>query len=138
MAARARSQPARGDGRRLLNPPARRMVMSAPVIDIYLTPDHAERSLREDARLGLTSSPKWLPPKWFYDARGSDLFEAITRQPEYYPTRAEGSILGAHAGDIARRTGAHTLVELGSGSSQKTRILLDALQAEGTLRAFVP
>lgn len=112
--------------------------MNAPVIDIYLTPDHAERSLREDARLGLTSSPKWLPPKWFYDARGSDLFEEITLLPEYYPTRAERSILSAHAGDIARRTGAHTLVELGSGSSEKTRVLLDALQAEGTLRVFVP
>ena len=112
--------------------------MTAPVVDIYLTPDHADRSLRRDARLGLTSSPKWLPPKWFYDARGSDLFEEITRLPEYYPTRAERSILGAYAGDIARRTGAHTLVELGSGSSEKTRVLLDALQAEGTLRAFVP
>jgi L-histidine N-alpha-methyltransferase len=114
------------------------MVMTAPVVDIYLTPDHAERSLREDARLGLTSSPKWLPPKWFYDARGSDLFEEITLLPEYYPTRAERSILNAHACDIARRAGAHTLVELGSGSSDKTRLLLDALQAEGTLRAFVP
>lgn len=112
--------------------------MTGPVVDIYLTRDHADRSLREDARLGLTSSPKWLPPKWFYDARGSDLFEEITRLPEYYPTRAERSILSARAGDIARRTGAHTLVELGSGSSEKTRILLDALQAEGTLRAFVP
>lgn len=112
--------------------------MTAPVVDIYLTPDHVERSLREDARLGLTSSPKWLPPKWFYDARGSDLFEEITRLPEYYPTRAERSILVAHSGDIARHTGAHTLVELGSGSSEKTRLLLDALQAEGTLREFVP
>jgi len=114
------------------------MVMTAPVVDIYLTADHAGRSLREDARRGLTSSPKWLPPKWFYDARGSDLFEEITRLPEYYPTRAERSILSAHAGDIARRTGAHTLVELGSGSSEKTRLLLDALQAGGTLREFVP
>jgi len=114
------------------------MVMTAPVVDIFLTPDHAERALREDARRGLTSSPKWLPPKWFYDARGSDLFEEITRLPEYYPTRAERSILVAHAGDIARRAGARTLVELGSGSSEKTRLLLDALQAEGTLREFVP
>ena len=112
--------------------------MTAPVVDIFLTPDHAERALHRDARLGLTSSPKWLPPKWFYDTRGSDLFEEITKLPEYYPTRAERSILGAHAADIARRTGAHTLVELGSGSSEKTRLLLDALQAEGTLREFVP
>lgn len=114
------------------------MTLTAPVVDIYLTPDHAERSLREDAQLGLTSSPKWLPSKWFYDARGSDLFEEITRLPEYYPTRAERSILVAHAGDIARRTGARTLVELGSGSSAKTRLLLNALRAQGTLREYVP
>jgi L-histidine Nalpha-methyltransferase len=112
--------------------------MTTPVVDVYLTPDHAERSLRQDARLGLTSSPKWLPSKWFYDARGSDLFEQITRLPEYYPTRAEASILIAHAGDIAGRTGAHTLVELGSGSSEKTRLLLDALRRQGTLREYVP
>lgn len=112
--------------------------MTAPVVDIHLTPDHAERSLSQDARLGLTSSPRWLPSKWFYDARGSDLFEEITRLPEYYPTRAERSILVTHAGDIARRTGAHTLVELGSGSSDKTRLLLDALQGAGTLREYVP
>jgi L-histidine N-alpha-methyltransferase len=114
------------------------MVMTAPVVDVYLTPDHAERSLRRDAHLGLTANPKWLQPKWFYDARGSDLFEEITRLPEYYPTRTESSILVAHAGDIARRTGAHTLVELGSGSSEKTRLLLDALRAAGTLRQYVP
>jgi L-histidine Nalpha-methyltransferase len=112
--------------------------MTAPVVDIYLTADHADRALRDDARLGLTSTPKWLSPKWFYDARGSDLFEEITRLPEYYPTRAERSILAAHARDIARRTGAHTLVELGSGSSEKTRLLLDALVTEGTLVEFVP
>ena len=112
--------------------------MTAPVVDIFTTPDHAERSLRRDALLGLTSTPKWLPPRWFYDARGSDLFEEITRLPEYYPTRAESSILHARATDIARHTGAHTLVELGSGSSEKTRLLLDALQDAGTLRQYVP
>ena len=112
--------------------------MTAPVVDIFTTPDHAERSLRRDALLGLTSTPKWLPPRWFYDARGSDLFEEITRLPEYYPTRAESAILSARAGDIARHTGAHTLVELGSGSSEKTRLLLDALQDAGTLRQYVP
>jgi L-histidine Nalpha-methyltransferase len=114
------------------------MVMTEPVIDVHLIPDDAERSLHRDARLGLTSSPKWLQPKWFYDSRGSDLFEEITRLPEYYPTRAESSILVAHAGDIARRSGAHTLVELGSGSSEKTRLLLDALAGAGTLRQYVP
>ena len=112
--------------------------MTTPVLDIYLTPDHAERALRDDARRGLTSTPKWLSPKWFYDARGSDLFEEITRLPEYYPTRVERSILAAHAGDIARHTGAHTLVELGSGSSEKTRLVLDALRQAGTLRQYVP
>jgi L-histidine N-alpha-methyltransferase len=114
------------------------MVMTAPVVDVFLTPAHAERSLRADARQGLTSTPKWLSPKWFYDARGSDLFEEITRLPEYYPTRAERSILADHSGDIARRTRAHTLVELGSGSSEKTRLLLDSLRTEGTLVEFVP
>jgi L-histidine N-alpha-methyltransferase len=112
--------------------------MTKPVIDVHLIPDDAERSLRRDARLGLTSNPKWLQPKWFYDAHGSDLFEQITRLPEYYPTRAESSILSAHCGDIARRTGAHTLVELGSGSSEKTRVLLEALREAGTLRQYVP
>jgi L-histidine N-alpha-methyltransferase len=114
------------------------MVMAEPVIDVHLIPDDAERSLHRDARLGLTSSPKWLAPKWFYDSRGSDLFEEITRLPEYYPTRTESSILVAHAGDIAARSGAHTLVELGSGSSEKTRLLLDALEQAGTLRQYVP
>lgn len=112
--------------------------MRSPVVDVYLTPDHLERTLRQDARKGLGSHPRWLPPKWFYDSRGSDLFEEITRLPEYYPTRAESSILSAHAGDIAQQTGAHTLVELGSGSSEKTRLLLGALQEAGTLRQYVP
>ena len=112
--------------------------MTEPAVDVHLIPKDAQRSLLSDARLGLTSSPKWLQPKWFYDSRGSDLFEQITRLPEYYPTRAERSILAAYAGDIAARSGAHTLVELGSGSSEKTRILLDALAAHGTLRQYVP
>jgi L-histidine N-alpha-methyltransferase len=107
-------------------------------IDIHLTPDYASRALREDARAGLTAEPKWLAPKWFYDARGSDLFEEITRLPEYYPTRAEREILQARSGEIAELTGAHTLVELGSGSSEKTRLLLDGLRDHGTLTTFVP
>jgi L-histidine Nalpha-methyltransferase len=95
-------------------------------------------SLEEDARRGLTSTPKDIPPKWFYDDRGSQLFDEITRLPEYYPTRAERTILQAHARDIARLTRAETLVELGSGSSEKTRLLLDALRDEGSLRRFAP
>jgi L-histidine N-alpha-methyltransferase len=108
------------------------------LIDIHLTPDYAARALREDARAGLTADPKWLPPKWFYDARGSELFEQITRLPEYYPTRAEREILHDRAGEIAAITKAHTLVELGSGSSEKTRLLLDGLRDHGTLTTFVP
>jgi len=108
------------------------------LIDVHLTPDYAARALREDVRAGLTATPKWLPPKWFYDARGSELFEEITRLPEYYPTRAEREILQARAGEIAAITGAHTLVELGSGSSEKTRLLLDGLRDHGTLTSFVP
>ncbi|TCC09858.1 L-histidine N(alpha)-methyltransferase [Kribbella soli] len=108
------------------------------LIDVHLTPDYAARALREDVRAGLAATPKWLPPKWFYDARGSELFEEITRLPEYYPTRAEREILHARAGEIAALTNAHTLVELGSGSSEKTRLLLDGLRAHGTLTSFVP
>jgi L-histidine N-alpha-methyltransferase len=82
--------------------------------------------------------PKSLPPKYFYDRRGSELFDDITRLPEYYPTRTERSILDAHASEIAALTRAETLIELGSGTSDKTRLLLDALRAGGTLRRFVP
>jgi len=95
-------------------------------------------SLRGDARAGLTGSPKSLPPKWFYDDRGSELFEKITLLDEYYPTRAEREILGAVAGQIAAATRARTLVELGSGSADKTRLLLDALCGAGTLGRYVP
>ncbi len=107
-------------------------------IEYRLPPDYRADSLRADARAGLTATPKALPPKWFYDAQGSALFEKITELPEYYPTRAERAILQAVAADIARLTGAATLVELGSGSSDKTRLLLSALRAAGTLRQYVP
>ncbi|TDD60548.1 L-histidine N(alpha)-methyltransferase [Kribbella antibiotica] len=107
-------------------------------IDVHLTPDYAARTLREDVRTGLTADAKWLPPKWFYDARGSDLFEQITRLPEYYPTRAEREILQARSAEIAKLTKARTLVELGSGSSEKTRLLLDGLRDHGSLSTFVP
>ncbi len=104
----------------------------------YLPADHAARELRNDVRDGLSNTPKSLPPKWFYDARGSDLFDQITRLPEYYPTRAEATILAERAAEIAAASAADTLVELGSGTSEKTRMLLDALRARGTLRRFVP
>ncbi|TAK70383.1 MAG: L-histidine N(alpha)-methyltransferase [Actinomycetota bacterium] len=93
----------------------------------HLPPDYAAKALRNDALRGLTADPKTLPPKWFYDKAGSDLFEQITVLPEYYPTRAEREILVAYADDIAAASGAATLVELGSGASVKTRLLLDAL-----------
>ncbi|WP_371478237.1 L-histidine N(alpha)-methyltransferase [Kitasatospora sp. NBC_00315] len=111
-----------------------------PTFDLtrLLPADHFDRALRHDVRTGLGSEPKWLPPKWFYDARGSELFEEITRLPEYYPTRAERAILTARATAIAAATGARTLVELGSGSSEKTRLLLDALRGQGTLETYVP
>ncbi|MGW2863761.1 L-histidine N(alpha)-methyltransferase [Streptomyces sp. SDr-06] len=94
-----------------------------------LPEDATGAALRADVLHGLTRTPKTLPPKWFYDARGSELFEEITRLPDYYPTRAEREILTDRAAEIAAATGAHTLVELGSGSSEKTRLLLDALPA---------
>jgi len=93
-----------------------------------------DSELREEVRLGLTSTPKELQPKWFYDQRGSELFDAITRLPEYYLTRAERSILERHAGEIAALTDAATLIELGSGTSDKTRLLLDVVAP----RRFVP
>ena len=107
-------------------------------VDVYLTPEDLARALSSDVRAGLTAVPKVLPPKWFYDDRGSELFDEITRLPEYYPTRAERAILDAHADEIAARSGADTLIELGSGTSEKTRVLLDALQRAGTLKRFVP
>ena len=107
-------------------------------LDNYLAADAADAALRRDVRDGLTQQPKTLPPKWFYDAVGSDLFDQITRLPEYYPTRAEAQILAARAGEIATASGADTLVELGSGTSEKTRALLDALREQGSLRRFIP
>lgn len=104
----------------------------------YLAADSAAEALRRDVREGLTQSPKSLPPKWFYDSVGSELFDQITRLPEYYPTRTEAQILRARSAEIAAASGADTLVELGSGTSEKTRMLLDALRDSGSLRRFVP
>ncbi|MGW5478358.1 L-histidine N(alpha)-methyltransferase [Streptomyces sp. NPDC004008] len=109
--------------------------MSPFLVTRTLPEDATEAALRADVLHGLTTTPKTLPPKWFYDAHGSELFEKITELPEYYPTRAEREILIARSGEIAAATGARTLVELGSGSSEKTRHLLDALTG---LRTYVP
>ncbi len=97
-----------------------------------------ERSLSDDVLDGLTRPFKELPPKHFYDARGAELFDRICELPEYYPTRSERAILELHAEEIAAATGAVELVELGSGTAAKTRVLLDALHEAGTLRRYVP
>ncbi len=97
-----------------------------------------ERSLADDVLDGLTQPFKELPPKHFYDARGAELFDLICEQPEYYPTRAERAILERRAEEIAELTEAAELVELGSGTAAKTRVLLDALSDGGTLRRYVP
>ena len=112
--------------------------MTSIQIDRRLPDRFFEASLRADALAGLTATPKSLPPKWFYDERGSELFDKITRLDEYYPTRAEREILAAAATEIATATRATTLVELGSGTADKTRLLLDALRDGGTLASYVP
>ena len=112
--------------------------MTEPTIERCLPAGFLADSLRADARAGLTASPKSLPPKWFYDERGSGLFDKITLLDEYYPTRAERAILRSAAAGIATATQARTLVELGSGSADKTRLLLDALRGTGTLARYVP
>jgi L-histidine N-alpha-methyltransferase len=104
----------------------------------HLSPSSYAESLRADVLAGLTAMPKTLPPKYFYDERGSELFDEITRLEEYYPTRTERAILVERAAEIAATSAAETLVELGSGTSEKTRLLLDALRDAGRLKTFVP
>lgn len=112
--------------------------MPTLTIDNHLGAHDVATALRADVRRGLTGTPKVLPPKWFYDERGSVLYDEITRLPEYYPFRREREILQRRAFDIAVRTGADTLIELGSGTSEKTRLLVDAMRAAGNLRRYVP
>ncbi|MEV0692155.1 L-histidine N(alpha)-methyltransferase [Streptomyces sp. NPDC050388] len=109
--------------------------MSPFLLTRTLPEDATDAALRADVLRGLTGRPRTLPPKWFYDAYGSELFEEITELPEYYPTRAEREILLARSGEIAAAAGARTLIELGSGSSEKTRHLIDALTG---LHTYVP
>ena len=112
----------------------------APTLTVQIELEAADWAshLAEETRRGLSARPPWTPPVWFYDDTGSVLFDEITRLDEYYPTRAERSILDARAGEIAARSGADTLVELGSGTSEKTTLLLDGLAAAGTLSRFIP
>lgn len=107
-------------------------------VDVLLDDSDRRLGLLDETFWSLREQPKQISPTWLYDEHGSRLFERITRLPEYYLTRSERSILQAHASEIAAVTGADTLVELGSGTSEKTRLLLDALQTEGTLALFAP
>ncbi|MGF1600318.1 MAG: L-histidine N(alpha)-methyltransferase [Acidimicrobiales bacterium] len=108
------------------------------IVDVRLPADWADGEMRDDIRRTFSNRPLVLPPKWLYDDRGSELFDRITRLDEYYPTEAERAILGARADEIAALTGADTVIELGSGTSDKTRTLLDAFHRSGQLRRFGP
>ncbi len=109
-----------------------------PIVDVHLGTDDIDKALRMDVEVGLLATPKELPPKWFYDERGSELFDEITRLDEYYPTEAEREILVEHAARIITTTDAETIIELGSGTSDKTKALLDAAWANTTMHRFVP
>ena len=111
---------------------------SSITVDSRLPENWGADEIRHDIRRSFTNRPIVLAPKWLYDDHGSDLFDQITRLDEYYPTEAERSILAARAGEIAAITGADTIVELGSGTSDKTRTLLDAFYKNRQLRVFVP
>jgi len=113
------------------------MTVLPPTLDVRLDRDAMRAALERDAAAGLTASPKTLPPVWFYDDVGSDLFDQITRLDAYYPTRAERALLEAHAPAIAESTRATTLVELGAGTCTKSRVLLDAMQSVGTLSRYI-
>jgi L-histidine N-alpha-methyltransferase len=109
-----------------------------PTIDVHLDPEWSRRALIDDVRRGFARRPLRLPPRWLYDDRGSELFDQITALVEYYPTEAERSILRREAATIAQLTAADTIIELGSGTSDKTHTLLRAFTETGQLRRFVP
>jgi L-histidine N-alpha-methyltransferase len=110
----------------------------SPAVDVHLTPDDLHTQLADDARIGFTAAEKWIPATWFYDEVGCELFDRITELDEYYPTRTERAILTEHADEIAAIARPHTVIELGSGTSEKTTLLLDAFRRAGGLRRFVP
>lgn len=117
-------------------------------VDVRLTADDLRAALRRDVHDGLARRPRSVPPTWFYDDVGCELYTQVTRLAEYYPFRTERDLLRRAAGQVAEAAGASTLVELGSGNSEKSRVLLDAMAgatqgldgyvafdvAEGTLR----
>ncbi len=115
------------------------MIAAAPItIEIRAVTNGKRDALIQDVRVGLGKAPKELPPRWFYDDRGSELFEEITRLPEYYQTRTEAEILTRHADAILGEASPQTIVELGAGASTKTRILIAAGRRVGGLKRFVP
>jgi L-histidine N-alpha-methyltransferase len=108
------------------------------VVDVHLTPHELHEALKRDVRHGMRRTPKELPPKYFLDERGAQLLELLRETPEHYQQTCERALLLEHAAAIATTTAADTLVEIGSTTSERTRVLLDALSAAGTLRTFVP
>ena len=115
------------------------MTSLAPItVAVHTIGRDSRQDLIDDVRRGLTQSPKILPPRWFYDERGSELFERITELPEYYQTRTEFAILQRYADEIVTRTRAASIVELGAGSCTKSRVLIKAAKGKGTLSTFVP
>ena len=113
------------------------LTQSNVIIDVHLD-NQDPLAVKEEIRAGLLSTPRTLPTKYFYDDRGSALFEQICEAPEYYPTRTEHRLLTTMADEIVAKTGAEELVELGSGAATKTRVLLDAMARANQLRFYVP
>lgn len=111
----------------------------APItVAIHTLGGTTRQDLLDDVVAGLSAPVKTLPPRWFYDDRGCELFELITDLPEYYQTRTEMEILRLHAGDIVAATGAAAIVELGAGACTKSRLLIRAARGAGTLWTFIP
>lgn len=111
---------------------------AARLTSAAVAPARPVSSLAGDVRAGLLTRPRTLPPKYFYDDRGSRLFEEICATPEYYPSRTEAALLAAHGREIIERSRCNQLLELGSGSSRKTRHLLDACDALGHVCSYWP
>ncbi|MDA8357024.1 MAG: L-histidine N(alpha)-methyltransferase [Actinomycetota bacterium] len=108
------------------------------IVDVHITPEDLRKQLIDDVAVGMSGESKSIPPVWFYDREGSRLFAEITNLPEYYPTRAERRLLHQHCQDIVGAAPCDTLVELGAGACEKTRVLLDAMAARGILRSYIP